>query len=611
MPLKKARKISWMLLVCLLLGPLSAEAEKVASLPNNAVAADSAQLGRAAAFRGSGGPAYGVDLPETAIDTGPTAPGPHKTGAVQALAAPVTAAQLAWEPIIGGYAARVHVVSRQAKRLRLHIANLGATPSIEFRVQGSLDQSPSGPVAAHPSGDVWLPVSNGNSADLEIFVDAPPTLDTPAFKLDAANPIVADTGNGELAGMVEQNLGLSQYPEFDFACWAGNNDLGNALAQAAGATAKVNFISNGSSYSCTGTLLNDKRNTRTPWFATAYHCIHDQATADTATFEWFFQATSCGGSARDPRYAQTGGGAQLLWADFTFDPAFLKLNKPPPGNAVFVGWDTGIQVGDQAWGVHHPRGDHTMVSQGRVAGLLQTEQDASQGGIHVLDIVNYAVGGTEPGSSGSGLFSLANGNAYWRGTLFGGPDNNYQTASYSHLNSYYNNLKPWLENAALPSPTVSVTAAPATINYLGSATLNWSSIYASACNATTSDGWAGPVATSGSQAVSPGATTTYTLYCAGSGGSASQAVKVTVNPPPTRLTECLFAWAENQYPWLLAPAGIATQFTASYTFRYYWYSQAYVGISSANNHVYYGGPGGGVVQDIGTLASWLDTAACR
>jgi len=604
------------ILVYALLWPLSAAAEKVEPLPGKPAPADNAQIADASAFLGPGAQPYTVKLPETPADTAPASlHGLQKTGTVHPLAPPATALQLAWEPVVGGYAARIHAVSGQAKRLRLHLANLAAAASsIELRVQGNLDRTPFGPVGAVSihGGALWLPLTNGNSADLEIFVDATTALDTLGFKLDAANLVAADANSGSLAGagIVGESLGLAQYPEIDFACWAGDAGFGPALAQAAGATAKVNFISGGASFSCTGTLLNDKQGTRTPWFATAYHCIHDQATADTATFEWFFQATACGGSARDPRYAQTDGGAQFLWGDFTADPAFLKLNKRPPGNAVFVGWDTGIRVGDLAWGVHHPRGDYTMVSEGRVADLLQTETDP-EGKSHTLDTVNYFSGGTEPGSSGSGLFSLGNGAAYWRGTLFGGPYNNYQAASYSHLDSYYSKIKPWLENAALPAPTASVTASPAIVDYLGSSTLAWSSTYAASCSATTSDGWSGPVATSGSVRASPGATTTYTLYCAGSGGNASQAVTVTVKPPPARLTECLFNWAEREYPLLLVPAGVATQSAPPFTFRYYGYSRAYVGVSSANNHVYYGGPGGGSLQDIGALADWLATAACR
>ncbi len=179
----------------------------------------------------------------------------------------------------------------------------------------------------------------------------------------------------------------------------------------------------------------------TPWLTTANHCISDQPTANTASFEWFFQATSCGRSTRDSRYAQTFGGAQLLWTDLNLEASFLRLNKPPPNGVIFSGWDTDIQVGDLVWGVHHPEGDHTMVSEGNVAALLETVQDIDTGRTHLLNAVNYVSGGTEADSSGSGLFSVSNGFAYWKGTLFGGPENNYQSAFYSDFYNYYTNFK--------------------------------------------------------------------------------------------------------------------------------------------------------------------------
>jgi hypothetical protein len=84
--------------------------------------------------------------------------------------------------------------------------------------------------------------------------------------------------------------------------------------------------------------------------------------------------------------------------------------------------------------------------------------------------------------------------------------------------------------ASVPMPTVSL-AAGALVQ--GSSTLTWTSTNATGCTA--SGAWSGSVATSGSQVVSPAATSTYTLTCTGSGGSAAQSATVTVAalPAPT------------------------------------------------------------------------------
>ncbi len=80
--------------------------------------------------------------------------------------------------------------------------------------------------------------------------------------------------------------------------------------------------------------------------------------------------------------------------------------------------------------------------------------------------------------------------------------------------------------AATPAPTVSLSASPTSIISGQSSTLTWSSTDATSCTA--SNGWSGALGTSGSQTISPTATTTYTLACSGTGGIASSDATVNV-----------------------------------------------------------------------------------
>ncbi len=84
-------------------------------------------------------------------------------------------------------------------------------------------------------------------------------------------------------------------------------------------------------------------------------------------------------------------------------------------------------------------------------------------------------------------------------------------------------------SGTLPVPVVSLLASPLTIDQGQSATLSWSSSDAISCTA--SGGWSGSRATSGSEVVTPTATTSYTISCTGDGGIASASVTVTVNAP--------------------------------------------------------------------------------
>jgi len=77
------------------------------------------------------------------------------------------------------------------------------------------------------------------------------------------------------------------------------------------------------------------------------------------------------------------------------------------------------------------------------------------------------------------------------------------------------------------APTARLTAVPATIDPGQSTTLSWSSTAATACTAD----WSASIEPDGSEAVTPSATTTYAVTCVGDGGSVSDSVTVTVDPP--------------------------------------------------------------------------------
>jgi hypothetical protein len=80
-----------------------------------------------------------------------------------------------------------------------------------------------------------------------------------------------------------------------------------------------------------------------------------------------------------------------------------------------------------------------------------------------------------------------------------------------------------------PTPSVNLLANPTTPIAPGeSVNLQWNASDANSC----ASNWAGNVATSGSQTVSPSTTTTYLINCSGDGGNASDSVLVEVTQPP-------------------------------------------------------------------------------
>lgn len=74
---------------------------------------------------------------------------------------------------------------------------------------------------------------------------------------------------------------------------------------------------------------------------------------------------------------------------------------------------------------------------------------------------------------------------------------------------------------------------------------------------------------------------------------------------------CLFEWAEANYPTLFAPSGNSSRTLAPYTYRYYAQTNAYLGASSSDNHVYYIGSASGGLVDVGTLSGLMAAAGCK
>jgi peptidoglycan/xylan/chitin deacetylase (PgdA/CDA1 family) len=94
-----------------------------------------------------------------------------------------------------------------------------------------------------------------------------------------------------------------------------------------------------------------------------------------------------------------------------------------------------------------------------------------------------------------------------------------------------------------PVPTLTFAASPLTISYGAASTLSWTSTNATTCTA--SDGWSGNKTLSGSLAVSPSATTTYSLTCTGAGGSIFKQATINVNPTPPPPPPPTGSWSEG------------------------------------------------------------------
>ncbi|HET9743815.1 MAG TPA: alkaline phosphatase family protein [Terriglobales bacterium] len=92
------------------------------------------------------------------------------------------------------------------------------------------------------------------------------------------------------------------------------------------------------------------------------------------------------------------------------------------------------------------------------------------------------------------------------------------------------NQSPLTSKNTPPSPTITLTATPQSVNQGSTTILAWSATNATSVSL---DNGIGAVAASDSRQVAPASTTTYTATATGVGGTASASVTVTVIPKPT------------------------------------------------------------------------------
>ena len=176
---------------------------------------------------------------------------------------------------------------------------------------------------------------------------------------------------------------------------------------------RMAYVIDGNTFGCTGTLINNPRQDRTPYVLTAAHCIHDQTTASSLQSSWFFYSKACNSAELYAGNAERYGGAKWLASSLGNDMSLLQLLDTPPSEAEFAGWDAGLlPVGSATAGLHHPRGDMQKINTGvlketaacqvdLVNRFLQCAPAGQPGGFYRVTVQSGAI---EPASSGSPLF---------------------------------------------------------------------------------------------------------------------------------------------------------------------------------------------------------------
>jgi len=162
---------------------------------------------------------------------------------------------------------------------------------------------------------------------------------------------------------------------------------------------------------CTGVMLNNTAYNGDPLLLTAQHCIDSDSRAASSVFVFSYESPTCYGD--DGSVAMSISGAESLSIGDSIDFSLVRLSLPPPDdyNVYYAGWDLTNSPSGPSTAIHHPEGDVKKISFDYEA--PEATVDKSQIPPQFWDLLSdsfwwikqWDVGSTEPGSSGSPIFT--------------------------------------------------------------------------------------------------------------------------------------------------------------------------------------------------------------
>ncbi len=196
--------------------------------------------------------------------------------------------------------------------------------------------------------------------------------------------------------------------------------IGNAYSIQRRASIAIQYPKGSYIYAGSGTLMNNTRQDCTPYVLTASHVepTNSKSSGTFAQWQFYFlyETPTCtyAASSGQPSYYSTIGATfkarssydsanQAIVGDFLL----LKLGAETSpivahDSAYFAGWNIATTAGSGTYtGFHHPMGDVKKVSNTTSVSAFGS---FNGGGINTHWQLNWANGGIEEGSSGSGLF---------------------------------------------------------------------------------------------------------------------------------------------------------------------------------------------------------------
>ena len=253
-------------------------------------------------------------------------------------------------------------------------------------------------------GQLWTPPVFGDDIVVEVTVPA----------------MVRDDLELELTAVNHGYRGFRAKDDADVASGSCNVDV--ACPQSAGWEDEIDGVAViviDGAFACTGFMVNNTANDRTPFFMTAFHCGLTAPLAPTLIAFWNYQNSTCrtpGGAASglpgDGVLDQFNSGSIFRAgrgdpgpANSDFTLVELDDNPDPSFGVTYLGWDRSSANPTSAVTIHHPNTEEKRISfENDATTTTSWLGTASPGdGTHIR-ILDWDLGTTEGGSSGSPLF---------------------------------------------------------------------------------------------------------------------------------------------------------------------------------------------------------------
>jgi len=320
-----------------------------------------------------------------------------------------------WERLpSGNWLWRLRLTSKDAVSMSVGISPFELPDGAALYVHGPGDTRTHGPYTAADAtaGQHWTPLVQGDRILLE--------LEVPAGQRSAVTLAV---------GHVVHGYRSLPSPSADAAPKSGRCNLDVACEEAdpwrkqVRSVARYTFEKNGSTFFCSGALVNNTAEDKTPYFLTAEHCVSTPAQAASMVFYWNYQNRTCrplgspgnGDQTTDDPTDQTASGAVLRARSGNWhankqisggpDLTLVEIDDtlPPHYNLYFSGWSRAYAATATGVSIHHPSGDGKRISFDRDS--THVTGFGTPGDTTHLRVGDWETGTTEKGSSGGPLFN--------------------------------------------------------------------------------------------------------------------------------------------------------------------------------------------------------------